>query len=94
MFQGSVLKGLTEEKDFSENGQVKEMGWYEIVKKQPLPKEKLFSEKSGELLLKSALKKKKKDKNRWLKTFSKYRLHGYQILVLLLQLDITALKMM
>lgn len=60
MFQGSVLKGLTEEKHFSENGQVKEMGWYEIVKKQPLPKEKLFSEKSGELLLKSALKKKKK----------------------------------
>lgn len=94
MFQGSVLKGLTEEKHFSENGQVKEMGWYEIVKKQPLPKEKLFSEKSGELLLKSALKRKKKDKNRWLKTFSKYRLHSYQILVLLLQLDITALKMM
>lgn len=58
MFQGSVLKGLTEEKHFSENGQVKEMGWYEIVKKQPLPKENLFSEKSGKLLLKSALKKK------------------------------------
>lgn len=91
MFQGSVLKSLTEEKHFSENGQVKEMGWYEIVKKQPLPKENLFSEKSGKLLLKSALKK---DKNRWLKTFAKYRLHGYQILVLLLQLDITALKMM
>lgn len=59
MFQGSVLKGLTEEKHFSENGQVKEMGWYEIVKKQPLPKEKLFSENSGELLLNIALKKKK-----------------------------------
>lgn len=93
MFQGSVLKGLTEEKHFSENGQVKEMGWYEIVKKQPLPKEKLFSEKSGELLLKSTLKKKKKTRTDGSR-LSKYRLHGYQILVLLLQLDITALKMM
>lgn len=90
MFQGSVLKGLTEEKHFSENGQVKEMGWNS--EKAATAQRKPFFGKIWKAVAQE--RSKKKGKNRWLKTFAKYRLHGYQILVLLLQLDITALKMM